>query len=90
MSSVSEGDRTLLGNSAVYINSEFGDGDAHDQFQLPVIVAGNAGGKLKSGQHVALPSRTPVSNVILTLMQTMGVARTSFGDSTGPVSALLA
>jgi len=89
MSSVSEGDRTLLGNSAVYINSEFGDGDAHDQFQLPVIVAGNAGGKLKSGQHIALPNRTPVSNVILTLMQTMGVARTSFGDSTGPVTALV-
>jgi hypothetical protein len=90
MSSVNEGERTLLGNSLVYINSEFGDGDAHDQYQLPVIVAGNAGGKLKPGQHIALANKTPVSNVILTLMQTMGVAKTSFGDSTGTVSALLA
>jgi len=89
MNGISEGDRTLLGNSAVYINSEFGDGDAHDQFGLPLIVAGNAGGKLRTGLHVALANRTPVSNVILTLMQTMGVQRPSFGDSTGAVTALL-
>jgi hypothetical protein len=90
MNAIDEGDRTMLGNSAVYINSEFGDGDAHDQYQLPLIVAGNAGGKLRTGRHIALPSKTPVSNVILTLMQTMGVTQTSFGDSTGPVTALLA
>ena len=89
MNSISEGERTLLGNSIVYINSEFGDGDAHDQFRLPVIVAGNAGGKFKTGQHISLPDRTPVANVLLTIMQTMGVQRTSFGDSTGPVTPLL-
>jgi hypothetical protein len=89
MNAISEGDRTMLGNSIVYFNSEFGDGDAHDQFQLPVIVAGNAGGKFRSGQHVALPNRTPVANVILTILNTMGVARPSFGDSTGPVTSLL-
>jgi hypothetical protein len=90
MNAINEGDRTMLGNSIVYINSEFGDGDAHDQFQLPLIVAGNAGGKLRTGRHLALPNRTPVSNVILTIMQTMGVNRTSFGDSTGTVTGLLA
>ena len=35
MNAINEGDRTLLGNSLVYINSEFGDGDAHAQFDLP-------------------------------------------------------
>jgi hypothetical protein len=90
MNAINEGDRTLLGNSIVYINSEFGDGDAHDQFQLPLIVAGGAGGKFRTGRHIALPSKTPVSNVILTIMQTMGVNVTSFGDSTGTVTGLLA
>jgi hypothetical protein len=90
MNAINEGDRTMLGNSIVYINSEFGDGDAHDQFGLPLIVAGNAGGKLRSGRHIALPAKTPVSNVILTIMQTMGVTQTSFGDSTGTVTSLLA
>ena len=80
----------MLGNSIVYINSEFGDGDAHSQYDLPVIIAGNAGGKFKSGQHIALASKTPVSNVILTIMQAMGLTQTTFGDSSGTVSQLLA
>jgi len=80
----------LLGNSIVYINSEFGDGNAHNQQELPTIVAGNAGGKFKSGQLISLPGKTPVSNVILTIMQTMGYTDTKFGDSTAQVSALLA
>jgi len=49
MQSINEGDRTLLQNSIVYINSEFGDGDAHNQQELPMIIAGNAGGKFKTG-----------------------------------------
>ncbi len=90
MNAINEGDRTMLGNSIVYINSEFGDGDAHNQQDLPTIIAGNAGGKFKSGQRIALASKTPISNVILTIMQTMGVTQTKFGDSTDQVSALLA
>ena len=90
MASVNEGNSSMLGNSIVYINSEFGDGDAHNQFQLPALVAGNAGGKFKTGLHIALPDRTPVANILLTVMQTMGVNRTSFGDSTGVVTDLLA
>jgi hypothetical protein len=90
MNEINEGERTLLGNSIVYINSEFGDGDAHSQYELPVIIAGNAGGKFKSGQHIALASKTPVANVILTIMQTMGLTQTTFGDSSGTVSSLLA
>jgi hypothetical protein len=90
MTSIQEGDRTMLGNSIVYINSEFGDGDAHNQFQLPAIVAGNAGGKFKSGQHIALPDRTPVANILLTILQTMGLSQDAFGDSKGPVTSLLA
>ncbi len=90
MDSINEGEHSLLGNSIVYINSEFGDGNAHNQQELPTIVAGNAGGKFKSGQLISLASKTPVSNVILTIMQTMGYTDTKFGDSTGQVSALLA
>ncbi|HET6282804.1 MAG TPA: DUF1552 domain-containing protein [Polyangia bacterium] len=90
MKDTSEGERSLLGNSIVYINSEFGDGDAHNQYSLPVIVAGQAGGKYKIGQHIAMPDRTPVANVILTIMQTMGIAKPSFGNSTGTITDLLA
>ena len=89
MDAINEGDRSLLGNSIVYINSEFGDGDAHNQQDLPTIVAGKAGGKFKTGQLISLARQTPVSNVVLTIMQTMGLNQSSFGDSTGTVSSLL-
>ena len=90
MDAVKEGDKTLLDNSIVYINSEFGDGDAHNQQDLPTIVAGSASGKFKTGQLISLARQTPVSNVVLTIMQTMGLTQPSFGDSTGTVSSLLA
>ncbi len=89
MDSIKEGDATLLDNSMVYINSEFGDGDAHNQQDLPTIVAGKASGKFKTGQLISLAKLTPVSNVVLTIMQQMGLNQTSFGDSTGPLSSLL-
>ncbi len=89
MAAINEGQRSLLQNTLVYINSEFGDGDAHSQDNLPVILAGNLGGKFKSGQHVALPARTPVANVLLTILQSMGLTQTAFGNSTGTASALL-
>jgi hypothetical protein len=90
MDAINEGDRSLLGNSIVYINSEFGDGDAHNQQELPTIVAGSAGGKFKTGQRIAMAPKTPVSNVVLTIMQAMGLPQMSFGDSTGTVSGLVA
>jgi hypothetical protein len=89
MNLINEGERTMLGNSVVFINSEFGDGDAHSQDNLPVIIAGNAGGKFKSGQHVAVPGKTPVANVLLTILQSMGLTQTQFGNSTGTVPQLL-
>jgi hypothetical protein len=47
----SEG-RTILDNSLVYFNSEISDGNAHRKFDMPVVLAGSAGGKLKvDGTH---------------------------------------
>src|SRR5260370_33321470 len=79
MAAVQEGERSLLGNSIVYINSEVGDGDGPNQFQLPAIVAGNAGGKIKTGQHIPPPARPPVSNILPTILQPLGRDRDSFG-----------
>jgi len=44
--------KTLLDNSLAYLNSEISDGDAHRKFDMPVVLAGTAGGKLKvDGTH---------------------------------------
>jgi hypothetical protein len=44
--------KTLLDNSLAYLNSEISDGDAHRKFDMPIVLAGSAGGKLKvDGTH---------------------------------------
>jgi Protein of unknown function (DUF1552) len=87
MDAVKEGDRTLLDNTIVYFFSEFGNGDAHQQAQQPIIIAGGAG-KLNVGRHIAVANGTPQANVLLTILQAMGVQRTSFGDSNGTIAGL--
>jgi hypothetical protein len=44
--------KTLLDNSLAYLNSEISDGNAHRKFDMPIVLAGSAGGKLKvDGTH---------------------------------------
>ncbi|MEP6653407.1 MAG: DUF1552 domain-containing protein [Myxococcales bacterium] len=53
LDAISDGNgKTLLDNSLCYLNSEISDGNAHRKFDLPVVLAGTAGGKLKvDGTH---------------------------------------
>jgi hypothetical protein len=90
LDAVREGEGTLLDHSVVTIFSEFGDGNAHDVNQLPLILAGSASGRLRTGRHIATASGTPQANALLDVIRAMGVARTSFGDSTGGVPGLTA
>jgi hypothetical protein len=52
-----------------------------------VLIAGG-GGKLNVGRHIAVPNGTPQANILLNIMQAMGVQRTSFGDSNGTITGL--
>jgi hypothetical protein len=88
LDAVREGEGTLLDHSVVTLFSEFGDGNTHDVHQLPLILAGGASGRLRTGRHIAAAPGTPQANVLLDVIRAMGVARGSFGDSTGGVPGL--
>jgi hypothetical protein len=55
LKNMKEGNGTVLDNSVIYFTSEFGDGHLHNMRDLPVVLAGKAGGKLKTGIHVNYP-----------------------------------
>jgi hypothetical protein len=55
MKAATEGDSNVLNNSIVYFMSEFGDAHSHNMRNLPMVVAGKAGGKFKTGQHIVYP-----------------------------------
>jgi len=77
-----DGEGTLLDHSAILYGGALSDGNQHSNNDLPLLVAGHAGG-LPGGRHVAAPPKTPVANLFVNLLHSVGVAEESFGDSTG-------
>ncbi len=80
---------SLLDNTLFTYGSGLGDGATHQYSELPIIVAGSAGGRLKTGQHLNLADGTPLANLWLTQAQAMGLKRDRFADSTGSLRQLL-
>lgn len=83
LAAIKEGERTLLDNSMVLFGSSMSDGNRHDPANLPVILAGRGGGKLKPGRHIASPKGTPLCNLYVSMLDHMGTPVEKFGDSTG-------
>jgi len=77
------GDGSLLDNSIILYGSNMSNSNAHDHFPLPSAIVGTGGGRIRGGQHLVYPDYTPVSNLMLTLMDRIGVELDSLGDSTG-------
>jgi len=83
LASTPDGDGSLLDHSMVLYGSGLGDGSKHAPHDLPILLAGEASGRIKGGRHIEYPMDTPVTNLFLALMDTMGVHEDRFGDSTG-------
>lgn len=80
---------TLLDNALVLYGSGISDGDRHDHVNLPVIVLGKGGGGMRTGQFLKCRQETPMSNLLLAMLQQAGVPVSRFGDSTEPLPGLL-
>lgn len=93
MDAVKEGSGTLLDHSLVLATSESNFAKIHSVDNLPIMVAGRAGGKWKSGQHVS-GKGDPSSRVGLTIQQVLGMPVTSWGDAAmqtnKPISEVMA
>jgi Protein of unknown function (DUF1552) len=80
--------KSLLHNSMIIYGSGNGDGNAHTHTNLPVILAGGAGGALTAGRHVKFISQ-PMSNLYLNMLDLIGVDGVPrHGDSTGRVKGI--
>ncbi len=79
---------TMLDNSLITYGAGLGDGATHQFYDLPMIVAGKAQGRIKQGRHIKMKSGTLNSNLWLTVAQLMDLEMESYADSTGIVSDL--
>jgi hypothetical protein len=89
LKSIREGEGTLLDHCMIAYGSGNSDGDRHNHDDLPILVAGRAGGALRSGRHLRLPAETPVANLWSSLLDRMDVRLPFVGDSTGRVGGLV-
>jgi hypothetical protein len=82
------GGRSILDNSMIVYCSGLSDGNRHAHDNLPVILAGRAGGVLTPGRHLALTEKTPMTNLYVRMLNIMGVPGDRFGDSTGELKTV--
>lgn len=85
MQAVREDEGTLLDNSLIMYGGGMGDGNLHGHSDLPCLLAGKLGGGFRTGRHLAYPLDTPMSNLLLTILDNVGVDIESLGDSTGRI-----
>ena len=82
LKSIPEGEGTLLDQSMVLFGSGLRNGNRHAEENLPILLAGGGGGKLKQGQHLIFEEETPLANLYLTMAQIMDVHLDCFADAT--------
>ncbi len=73
---------SLLHNSMIVYGGAIADGNRHTHDNLPVILAGHAGGAFHCGRHLEA-ARQPMSNLFVGMLNHFGVPAEQFGDSTG-------
>jgi hypothetical protein len=78
-----DGDGTLLDHSMILYGSSLSDGNEHNFDPLPIVLAGGASGRLHGGRHVRHAPHTPMSNLLLTMLDKLGAHVDAIGDSTG-------
>jgi hypothetical protein len=84
MRSTPDGDGSLLDHAMVLYGGALSDGNLHLYTNLPLLlVAGRATG-IKGGHHIRYPGKTPMNNLLLTMLDRANVPHVeSLGDSTG-------
>jgi hypothetical protein len=88
-----DGEGHMLDHTLIMFGSGMnsGKGGEHSPKNLPLLAAGGTRLGVKHGQHLAFDKdkHPPLSNVLLTLIQRMGVETEAFRDSTGTLSGLV-
>lgn len=85
MRATPDGDGNLLDHSMMMIGGGMSDGNIHSHMDVPIALVGGAGG-IKGNNHVVTPLGTPLSNLLVSLVNKAGIPVESFGDSTGVVN----
>jgi hypothetical protein len=83
-----DGDGSVLDHTLLLYGGGLSDADRHSHFHLPLLLAGGASGQLKGGRHLVYPEKTPMTNLLLSMLEKADVPLEKLGDSTGRLDLL--
>src|SRR4029450_1834778 len=78
-----DGDGTLLDHMTILYGSGISNSTKHSGVNLPLLVMGGGAGKLKGGRHLKYADQPSMANLLVTLMDKLGVPVERHGGSTG-------
>ncbi|MBL0156711.1 MAG: DUF1552 domain-containing protein [Bryobacterales bacterium] len=85
LKNIDEGGQSILDSSLLMLCSNLFDGDTHGADQLPILLAGRAGGTLKTGRNLDYLDQgndnRRACSLYLSMMDRMGVTLDRFGDT---------
>ena len=81
--STPDGDGSLLDHIVVLYGGGISDGNTHLHDNLPVVLVGGGSGQLKGGRHVRVTKDLPMPNLLLGMLDIVGVKQDKLGNSTG-------
>src|SRR5262245_8238429 len=80
LASLPDGDGSMLDHAIMLFGSNMSNSNAHNHYPLPSAIIGGGNGKIKGNQHLKYPDQTPLSNLLLTLVQRAGIPVEKVGD----------
>ncbi|HEV8548596.1 MAG TPA: DUF1552 domain-containing protein [Polyangiaceae bacterium] len=92
LKAIPEGDGTVLDNTLILFCSELAKGNTHSRQDAGYVLAGSAGGALKTGRFLRLDGTTPHNGLLISLLNAFDVPDRTFGKaewSNGPLPGLL-
>ena len=88
LESTSDANGSLLDQSMILYGSGISDGNRHNHGDLPIVLAGGAGGKIETGRYIVPSEERPMGNLFVSMLDAMGTPVESIGDSEGHLQEL--
>jgi len=90
LSATPDGDGSLLDHMTIMYGSGISNSTRHSGVNLPLMLIGGGSGTLKGGQHLKFTDKPTIANLLVTLMDKLGVPVEKIGGSTGklPIEAI--
>jgi hypothetical protein len=85
LKSTPDGDGSLLDHSLFLYGSGMSNGNQHIHTNLPILTVGGGAGKVQGNRHIRVKDTTPLSNLMLSVLDVAGIPADKYGESNGRV-----